>query len=108
VLTCSSLIWTGFQQQYGAISHCSALRGPEKKNKDEWKFENVHTSTAVLVLLARISVFKVVHGTRIESEKMDVDEEKFLREVLNEMKVMKFVPVQGRYQLGALEHMACS
>jgi len=32
--------------------------------------------------LAWVSVLKVVHGTGVESEKMDVDEEEILRERL--------------------------
>jgi len=39
------------------------------------------TSTTVLVLLAWVSVLKVVHSTGVESEEMDVDEEQVLSRV---------------------------
>ena len=43
-------------------------------------FTTAYTSTTVLVLLAWVSVLKVVHSTGIESEKMDMDEEQVLKE----------------------------
>jgi len=59
------------------------LSGPEKNKVIRTRgFYSGFTSTTVLVLLAWVSVLKVVHGTGVESEKMDVDEEEILRERL--------------------------